>query len=254
MQKGLEDLLKEIDDSPETLGEFEKLIEGFSNQLSGKDLDELAKATRNLNVDSEKPASTTNSQPGEKKSFQDTINQTMNRLNESKQEIDESVKTNADEEFLEKMLKEISGMAAEDGEGDGDVDMTKLIYELLSQVSSKEVLYEPIKELDTNFDDWLKENKPKLSAKEYENYVNQRKVAKEIVEIFEDPKYNDESTDTRKKITSKMELLQSYGSPPMDLLKNTGDGPLKELEDMGLPDLSNFDPSQMPDMENCAQQ
>ena len=68
------------------------------------------------------------------------------------------------------MTQLLSGMG---DAGDGDFDMSKLLVDMLEQLSSKEVLYEPIKDLNTKFPEYLQQNKDKLDEAKYKNYTQQ---------------------------------------------------------------------------------
>lgn len=242
--------MNSLEESPETAKEFDLLLKELATQFN---INDVANPTA-PSKPAAKPVPTKETADAagskDKPSFQDTINQTMNRLKESKQEIDESVLSGADEDMMTKLMGELANL----GQGDGGLDLANMVNDLLSQIASKEVLYEPMKEMDENFDNWLKENKPKLSSEDYEKYVSQRKATREIVKTFESPDYDDNNAEMRKKVTTQMELLQSYGGPPRELMSGLPDDPLKELGELGLPDLSDFNPEDMPDMENCQQQ
>lgn len=242
LQMGMDSLVKEMNDSPETQKQFEALLA------------EMAKATNpgyeKAPTPAPAPAPAAKSQAStssEKKSFQDTISQTMNRLNESKQEIDKEVLESGDDDFLAKMMKELE--SAMGSGSDGDLDMSKLINDMLEQMASKEILYEPMKEMYDKYPAWLKENDAKITAEERTRYQNQFQIITEVVTQFEKPDYSDENPEHRKYITSRMELMQNSGAPPSELMGNLAAGsiPGLDMDGDGLPKVPA-------ELDNCAQQ
>lgn len=238
---GMDSLMQEMNDSPETQKQFEAMLA------------EMAKSIDPSFEKSSMPSLTKNTSPksannNDKKSFQDTISQTMNRLNESKQEIDKSVLDSADDDFLAKMMKDLES-AMGSGGAEGDLDMSKLINDMLEQMASKEILYEPMKEMHEKYPAWIKENLPKLSAEEKARYENQFQIITEVVTKFEKSDYSDDNPEHRKYITTRMELMQNSGAPPSDLLGNLAAGsiPGLDMDADGLPQVPG-------DMDNCAQQ
>ena len=107
--------------------------------------------------------------------------------------------------------------------GDGDFDMSKLLVDMLEQLSSKEVLYEPIKDLNTKFPEYLQQNKDKLDEAKYKNYTQQYEITNDIVRIFELESYSEENKRQREQVNSLLESLQELGQPPSELVGETGD-------------------------------
>lgn len=237
LQLGMDSLLQEMNDSPETQKQFEAMLEEMA-----KDIDPARETPKAAQTAS------TSQTSGDKKSFQDTISQTMNRLNESKHEMDKSELESVDEDFLSKMMKELEG-AMGSGDAGGDLDMSKLINDMLEQMASKEILYEPMKEMHEKYPAWISENSAKLSAEEKSRYQNQFQIISEVVTKFERPDYSDDNSEHRKYITTRMELMQNSGAPPSDLLGSLASGsiPGLDMDTDGLPKVPS-------DIDNCAQQ
>lgn len=256
LQLGMDAFLNQLNDSPETQQQFEKMLADFAGQLNIDDLAAVAAAadssssptsatSKNASNNSASNSTSTASAPGTsstKPSLQDTINKTMNRLNESKQEIDESVQNEADDGFLSNILKELESTMGDVGGGEGgqDMDLGNMINELLDHMAAKEVLYEPMKEMNEKYPIWIKDNSSKITDEERERYLNQHKIIKEIVIKFESPDYSDDNEEHKKYITARMELMQNSGAPPADLMTGMNPG----ISGFG----ADFDPSQMPEM------
>ena len=102
--------------------------------------------------------------------------------------------------------------------GDGDFDMSKLLVDMLEQLSSKEVLYEPIKDLNTKFPEYLQQNKDKLDEAKYKNYTQQYEITNDIVRIFELESYSEENKRQREQVNSLLESLQEWVNHQANLL------------------------------------
>ncbi len=75
--------------------------------------------------------------------FQNVINSTINRLKESDKSINESMDSGDSSDILAELMKQATG-----ADGEGGFDMAKVLVEMLEQLCSKEILYEPMKELN----------------------------------------------------------------------------------------------------------
>ncbi|KAJ2968846.1 hypothetical protein NUW54_g13102 [Trametes sanguinea] len=89
---------------------------------------------------------------------------------------------------------------------------------MMSQLMSKEVLYEPLKELHDKFPSYLEDNASKLSGEDKKRYVAQSKIVAEIVATFEDPSYSDEDPQKGLKVVELMQEMQEHGSPPAEIM------------------------------------
>ena len=49
-------------------------------------------------------------------------------------------------------------------------DMSKIVDDMMKQLLSKEVMYEPMKQICDKFPEWLAENEEQLPAEDYERY------------------------------------------------------------------------------------
>ncbi|KAL2222946.1 peroxisomal membrane protein receptor Pex19 [Thermoascus aurantiacus ATCC 26904] len=168
--------------------------------------------------------------------FQDAIRRTMERMKESGDRATAAATEghgDVPEDLLAQLLKAIDAGAAASGD---DFDLNKMFMGMMEQLSNKDMLYEPIKELHTKFGPWLAENKGtgKYSAEDMARYETQARVVGEIVAKFEEEGYSDDKPECRAYIWEKMQEMQSAGSPPEDLIAN----PLmEELREGGeLPD------------------
>jgi peroxin-19 len=169
-------------------------------------------------------------------SFNDAIQRTIHRMKESGDKATAAATEDGgiSEDMLMQLLK---GLEAGVGNGGDDLDLTQMIAGVMEQFSNKEMLYEPMKELDVKWGPWLKENKGKVPAEDMERYEKQAKLVTEIVAKFEEEGYTDEDPKYRQAVWEKMQEMQALGSPPEELVANpwpedmAGDG-----SGAGLPD------------------
>ncbi|CBF76523.1 hypothetical protein AN4899.2 [Aspergillus nidulans FGSC A4] len=165
-------------------------------------------------------------------SFNDAIQRTINRMKESGDKATAAASEDNADDLIAQLLKAME--AGGDGSGGDEGDLTKIFMGMMEQLSNKDMLYEPMKELDTKFGPWLKENKGKgkVSDADMERYEKQAQLVGEIVRKFEEPSYTDEDPGCREYVWEKMQAMQAAGNPPdelvanpwMDDLKNGGGG------------------------------
>ena len=145
---------------------------------------------------------------GEPESFNDAIQRTMERMKESGNKATEAAtEDDGSDDMLAQLLKAVEAGAAGAGE---DGDLTKMFMGMMEQLSNKEMLYEPMKELDGKFEPWIKENKRngKVAVEDMERYETQAKVVKQIVLKFEEPGYTDEDPKCREYIWERMQEVR----------------------------------------------
>jgi peroxin-19 len=165
----------------------------------------------------------TTAAPATNTTFEDTIRRTMERMSTSDATATNAAtqSANSEEDMLAQLLK---AMEAEGGAGaDGDDgELSKMFLGMMEQLTNKDMLYEPMKELDEKFPPWLakKEKEGKLPAEDMTRYRNQRAIVREIVSKFEERGYSDEDPRCREFIWERMQRMQNEGSPPEDLIAN----------------------------------
>lgn len=205
----------------------EDLLKAIMGEEEGTKVADVAKAERERRgsekeKDISRPKSPEESKSSKKssKSFEDTIRQTMSRLNESDSQAKTATQESAsksEEDMLAEMLKALEPGGAEGGE-DG---ISKMFLDMMHQLTNKSVLYEPMKELHDQYPDWLANNKPpKTKADDYKRYQKQAVIVRDITNKFEEPGFKDEDEDCRQYIWNKMQEMQAEGAPPEDLVKN----------------------------------
>jgi len=219
--------------SPGDASGLEALLNSLEN---GNDPDKaLRSLLEQLNQTSDSdPVSTSDSQQqSDPQNFEDTISATMDRLKKSQKSgtTDEN-----DTDMLAQLLKDLQGGTAS-GEGVPASGLDGILGNLLSELATKEVLYEPLKELDTNYPDWMAKNSADLEPKERERLEKQQQIVSVVVSHFEAPGYSDKKPQCREFITEKMAEMQETGAPPSDLVGDVAGGGIPGMDSSDAPDL-----------------
>lgn len=150
-----------------------------------------------------KPAAINN--PDE--TFQATIKKTMERMQASGAAATAAVAdTDAEsDDFLAEMMKQMQAGALG---GDGnEEDFSKMLMGMMEQLTNKEILYEPMKELDEKFPAWLEKNREKTGKEDLERYLEQQRLVREIVGKFEERGYTDGDAGCREFIVERMQKV-----------------------------------------------
>ncbi|KAL4743432.1 Pex19 protein family-domain-containing protein [Aspergillus similis] len=168
-------------------------------------------------------------------SFNDAIQRTINRMKESGDKATAAASEDNADDLIAQLLKAME--AGGDGSGGDEGDLTKIFMGMMEQLSNKDMLYEPMKELDTKFGPWIKDNKGKgkVPDADMERYEKQAQLVGEIVRKFEEPGYTDEDAGCREYVWEKMQAMQAAGNPPDELVTNPWMDDLKSGSG-GIPD------------------
>lgn len=204
LQAGMAGLLGELDKSPEMQEQFEDMLKQMTTAAA----------------DSEAGAAGSSTKPGEQNkadaSFQDTIRRTMERMQTSGDQATAAAAAGGDDDFMSELLKQM-GSGDFGGEG-SEEEFSKMLMGMMEQLTNKEILYEPMKELDEKFPEWLGKNKDSTPAEDLKRYEEQKVLVREIVAKFEESSYSDGNAADREYIVDRMQKMQAAGSPPSDLV------------------------------------
>lgn len=202
----MQSLLGELDANPEMQKEFEKMM---AELISAGSAPTDAEAAKHIgNAADVVTSSDDKIDDKNKESFQETIRKTMERMQASGESASAAAAAAPNEDdFLAQMMKELS--AAGGGAG-GEEDFNKMLMGMMAQLTNKEILYEPMKELHDKFPAWLEKNASTTSADELTRYKDQQKLVGEIVVRFEKPGYSDDNEEDREYIVDKMQKVSGF--------------------------------------------
>lgn len=216
LQAGFAEMMKDLESNPEMAKQFEELMAQFGGAAAGatpppnpaapaasaKGVPAPTSAAKPTQT-SQPSTSATAAKPSEE-NFQDTIRRTMERMRAS----DSSASTApaaSEDDMMANLLKELA--SAEGAGGEGEEGFSKMLLGMMEQLTNKEILYEPMKELDTKFPDWLEKNGAALKKDDRERYETQRVLVGEIVARFEKKGYSDSNTDDREYVVERMQKV-----------------------------------------------
>ncbi|KAJ3168726.1 Peroxisome chaperone and import receptor [Geranomyces variabilis] len=199
----------------------------------------VAKAvTKNASLPKAPPSTTAVAGAGAAKaSFQDTVAQTMRKLRTSSDKVEQQVADDAkmssltggmSEEAMEAMMKELEGMMSS-----GDFD--NALGGMMEQLMSKELLYEPMKDLASKYPAWLKTNEHKLSSEDIDRYKRQHGYVSEIVRIYDESSTSEATDEEQIRVAQLMQQMQDCGNPPEEILQELAPG--LQLGADGMPNL-----------------
>ncbi|KAI1140212.1 Pex19-domain-containing protein [Hypoxylon sp. FL0543] len=218
LQAGMEELMNGLDNSPDMQAQFENIFKG----LGATAAEGSGSGSESARPQSASKAAADLSQDA---SFQETIRRTMARMQESGDQATAAAAAGSEDDFIAEMLKEIKDLT-NDG---GNEDFSKVLMGMMEQLTNKEILYEPMKELNDKFPGWMEKNKDTLGKDDLKRYQTQQVLVAEMVAKFEESTYADSNAADREYIVDRMQKMQAAGSPPHDLV---GDMPsAKEVLD-----------------------
>jgi len=207
------ELLGEFESSPEMQKQFEELVKELGDGMAAANPSEPSESAGGENTSKGIDAETTADTAAKAEaSFQETIRATMERMNASSAAATSATQSSstgtAEDDFLAAMLREMEASGADGlGAGGGDEDFSKMLLGMMEQLTNKDILYEPMKELHDKFPAWLEANREKVSKEDLGRYEEQHRLVTEIVGKFEEKGYSDEKVEAREYIVDKMQKV-----------------------------------------------
>ncbi|ROV93772.1 hypothetical protein VSDG_06947 [Cytospora chrysosperma] len=197
LQAGMAELMGEMDDSFENI--FKEL--GAAAAATG----EAPPSASAPAAEAPKDAKASSPPTGPDASFQETIRRTMERMQASGEQATAAAQSEGSDDFMAELLKQMQAGGMEGGLEGSEEEFSKLLMGMMEQLTNKDILYEPMKELNDKFPDWMAKNKDKISEENRKNYEVQEVLAREIVAKFEESTYSDSNTADREYIVDRMQ-------------------------------------------------
>ncbi|MCJ1283384.1 Peroxisome chaperone and import receptor [Xylographa opegraphella] len=228
LQEQMASLLGEIDESPEMRQQMEAMMKELGAGGEIVPPEEGAHVTA-------KSGAAVGASTAPEETFQETIRKTMERMQASGEQATAAATSDEGADILAQMLQQMQG---EGMDGAGEEDFSKMLMGMMEQLTNKEILYEPMKELHDKYPDWMSKNRAKTPKEDLERYEEQQRLVGEIVGRFEGKGYSDDNAADREFIVERMQKMQAAGSPPAGLV-----GDMKDAQD-ALGDLDQGCPQQ----------
>ena len=116
-----------------------------------------------------------------------------------------------------------------EGIASGQGGMQEMMDNMLKHLLSKDVLYEPMKEIAELYPPWLKKNGKKIPDDELTRFESQLAKTRAIVAAFED------ETVEHAEIVRLLQEMQSFGNPPDEIMKEMANKKGMKLDANGVP-------------------
>ena len=201
LQEQMAALMGSVDESPEMRKEIENMMKELGAATDpGASADQQPQSKDGAKAKAIVPA-TSSEEP-----FQETIRKTMERMQASGEQATAAAKSSEPDDMLAQMLKEMQNSGLDGAAGDEE-GFNKMLLGMMEQLTNKEILYEPMKELHDKFPDWMAKNKSRTKAEDLKRYEEQQRLVGEIVGRFEMKGYEDEKAEDREYIVERMQLV-----------------------------------------------
>jgi len=153
--------------------------------------------------------SNVNPQPSSDTPFQENIANTLKMLAESAKTMQNSNSGgDIDSSAMEKLIEGF----------EGNTELQSVMEGMVQQLISKDVLYEPMKELREKYPAWLEVNGKKLPEEDYRRYIKQYECVQKICVAFESADASQEN------IINLMQEMSDCGQPPQDIIQELAPG------------------------------
>lgn len=146
------------------------------------------------------------SAPAGEASFQETIRRTMERMQTSGEQATAAAAAEGSDDFMAELLRQMQAGGGDLGEG-GEEEFSKMLLGMMEQLTNKDILYEPMKELNDKFPEWMRENRDKIAEEDRKRYEVQEELVAEIVAKFEEASYSDSNAEHREYIVDRMQKV-----------------------------------------------
>jgi peroxin-19 len=226
LQAGMAELLGELESSPEMQKQFEELVKELGDGVAGINMGEPAEVgaagipSTSKSIDPTTSASESKETAAKAEaSFQESIRATMERMSASNTAATSATQSGlpgagaSEEDFLAAMLREMEAGGEGGLAGGGDEDFSKMLLGMMEQLTNKDILYDPMKELHDKFPAWLETNKGTCDKADLERYEEQQRLVGEIVGKFEEKGYRDDKVEYREYIVDRMQKVRSFTFP-----------------------------------------
>ena len=199
LQEQMAALLGSVDETPEMKKEMEAMMRDLG-----------AAADPGPSASSETISASKTNPPvdpsGGEDAFQETIRKTMNRMQNSGEQATAAAMVEDTDDIMTQMLREMqSGGLAGAG---GEEEFSKMLLSMMEHLTNKDILYEPMKELNDKFPAWMCNNRDSTKIEDLTRYKEQQRLVGEIVEKFEEKGYSDSTAADREYIVERMQKVR----------------------------------------------
>ena len=195
LQEQMAALMGTIDESPEMCQEIEAMVREIGTTAEAIPPSGLDQAN-----DAGKPRVSSSEAP-----FQETIRKTLERMEASTEQAAAAAAADESDDILAQMLKQMQSGGANGT--DGEEDLSKMLMGMMEQLTNKDILFEPMKELHDKFPSWMEKNRNITGPADLKRYEEQQRLVGEITGRFERPGYSDSNAADREFIVERMQKV-----------------------------------------------
>lgn len=217
MQQGMASLLGQLDSNPDMQKQFEAMMKELGAAASAEEDTLTAPAVASKAAPAAAQVKPSGSKKTADETFQDTIRKTMERMQNSGETASAKAASSSDDDMLAQMLKEMESGGFPGMDGGNEEDFNKMLMGMMEQLTNKDILYDPMKELHDKFPAWLEQNRAKTPQEDLTRYEQQQKVVSEIVVRFERKEYSDDNKDDRDYIVERMQQVRNKPYPSINI-------------------------------------
>jgi peroxin-19 len=216
LESSMAQLIQGLDTDPDMAAQFQDMMKQFGDigsldPTSGPSVpaptQPSPKTTKNTGSKGKQAAAPSS---GGEESFQETIKKTMERMRESGDQATAAATTEPSDDMMAELMKAMQSSGLDSGEG-SEEDFSKMLLGMMEQLTNKDILYEPMKELDDKYPDWIEKNGGKADEGDLKRYKEQQVYVREITARFEQKGYSDDNAPDREYIVERMQKV-SYDS------------------------------------------
>ncbi|KAL8024685.1 putative pex19 protein [Plasmopara halstedii] len=215
-----ENMAKILEDSQNP--EFQKVLEQAFRELgTNEDAENIEQLLGSLK---------TENLPDESDDVHVGVAKTLQNMAKVAEEM-EGVGTAQVEAMGENMMAEMMKKFEEMGDKS---DFQELVDGMMQQLLSKDVMYDPMKQICERYPEWLADKEMLLEKKDYERYGKQYQYFQRIVATYES------EPDNFARLSELMQEMQETGQPPSEIIKDLAPG--LQFDDEGMPIMPNMGP------------
>ena len=212
LQKEMAALLGEIDESPEMRRQLDDLMGELTAgaEKALEDDDGKKGLTKNNDAQNEGLKTESSTAGPDSAAFTDTIRRTMERMVASGEQADAAAAQQGSGSEEDMMARLLQDMASGAGGEASEEEFSKMLMGMMEQLTNKDILYEPMKDLDAKFPQWINEHKGKITDGDMGKYKEQQGLVREIVGRFERSGYSDSHPQDREFIVERMQKVGAH--------------------------------------------
>lgn len=119
-------------------------------------------------------------------------------------------------------------------------DYAEAIDNVMRQLLSRDLMYDPIRQICNKYPEWLADHRPNLREVEYLNYGKQYQIFQKLLAVY------DIEPDNFPRLMELMFDIQQYGQIPAAIIKQIAPG--LQFDENGMPVMPNMGSGVMPEM------